>query len=220
MLMHVLLVAHIAVLGYWLGSELVINSTYRYVSYGAQSPFAERDRLMEHVMTVDQHVRYALVLQFGLGFSLAALYGYVPGGATTAGVIGIFAVAWLIYVEVTHRLRHSSTGKSLATFDRRSRYVLMAVLVAIGLHLIGGDWSMPFWLRVKLGLFACVMACGVGIRLALISHFRTWAVMAREGPNDHTNAVIRKTYVQATSVLVLLWVFIAALVIVSVWKPM
>jgi hypothetical protein len=29
MLIQILLVAHIAVLGYWLGSKLVINSTYR-----------------------------------------------------------------------------------------------------------------------------------------------------------------------------------------------
>ena len=84
MLISVLLVAHIAVLGYWLGSELVINSTYRYVAYGRHIPFAERNRLMEHVMHVDQHVRYALVLQAGLGFGLATLYGMIPGGEPSA----------------------------------------------------------------------------------------------------------------------------------------
>jgi hypothetical protein len=63
------------------------------------------------------------------------------------------------------------------------------------------------------------MMCGVGIRLALIAHFRTWAVMAREGPTDETNAIIKRTYVRATSVLLLLWVFIAAIAIISVWKP-
>ena len=73
MLITLLLVAHIAVLGYWLGSELVINSTYRYVCYGRHIPFAERSRLMEHVMHVDQHVRYALVLQAGMGFGLATV---------------------------------------------------------------------------------------------------------------------------------------------------
>ena len=67
MLYTSLLVAHIAVLGYWLGSELVINHTYRYVSWSAGMPFAERDRLMDHVMDVDQHVRYALVLQLRPG---------------------------------------------------------------------------------------------------------------------------------------------------------
>jgi hypothetical protein len=212
-------VAHVVVLGYWLGSELVINSTYRYVSYGSGIPFGERNRLMEHVMDVDQHVRYALVLQAGLGFTLATLYGYLPGGATTACGIAIAAVLWLTFVEVTHRLRHRAAGKSLAAFDRRSRYLLMALLVAIALRIVGSGWNLPLWLRLKLGLFACVMACGVGIRLALIAHFRTWAVMAREGPNDETNAIIRKTYLQATSLLALLWVFIAALVAASVWKP-
>ncbi|MXO69449.1 hypothetical protein GRI72_11520 [Altererythrobacter marinus] len=219
MLISVLLVAHIAVLGYWLGSEFVINSTYRYVSYGSQMPFAERDRLMDHVMHVDQHVRYALVLQAGLGFALAALYGYVPGGTATAWAAGILAALWLTFVEIVHRLRHSPAGKRLGDIDRGSRYLFMALLVAIAVGLIGGGWDMPFWLRVKLGLFACVMASGVGIRLALISHFRTWAVMAREGPTDETNAIIRRTYWRATSVLLVLWAFIGAIVVMSVWKP-
>jgi hypothetical protein len=63
------------------------------------------------------------------------------------------------------------------------------------------------------------MACGVGIRFALIAHFRTWAVMASDGVSPERNAVIARTYVRATSVLVLLWVFIAAIVAVSVIKP-
>lgn len=219
MLVQVLLVAHIAVLGYWLGSELVINSTYRYVAYGSDKPFAERSRLMEHVMDVDQHVRYALVLQFGLGFALAALYGYVPGAGTTALVVGMIAALWLLFVEIIHRLRHRPAGEALGAIDRGSRYVLMALLVATALGLIGGGWDFPFWLRLKLAFFAGVMASGVGIRFVLISHFRTWAVMARDGPTDETNAIIRRTYVKATSVLVLLWIFIAAIVAVSLWKP-
>ena len=214
-----LLAAHIAVLGYWLGSEFVINSTDRYVSYGDRMPFDERSRLMEHVMHVDQHVRYALVLQATLGTMLAALYGYIPGGDSL--VIGAAAVgaAWFGFVEAVHRLRHAPVGKTLAAFDRGSRYVLMAVLVAVALGLIGGAWPMPTWLRWKLALFAGVMMSGVGIRIALIAHFRTWAIMAREGPTDVTNAIIKRTYVRATAVLVLLWVFIAGIVILSVWKP-
>lgn len=219
MLITALLVAHIAVLGYWLGSELVINSTYRYVCYGRHIPFAERSRLMEHVMHVDQHVRYALVLQAGLGFALATGYGLIPGGDPLLYAIGIATLVWLGFVEAVHRLRHSSIGKPLGAIDRASRYVFMAALLALALGLLGGSWELPLWLRLKIGLFACVMACGVGIRLALISHFRTWAVMTIEGPSDTTNAIIQRTYLRATAVLVLLWVFIAAIVVVSVLKP-
>ena len=214
-----ILVAHIAVLGYWLGSELVINSTYRYVSYSGEMPFGERQRLMEHVMHVDQHVRYALVLQAMLGTMLAAAYGLVPGGDTTMTVAGILVVAWLGFVEAVHRLRHTSVGKSLASIDRGSRYVLMVGLVALATGIVGAEWQIPVWLRLKLGLFAGVMASGVGIRFALIAHFRTWAEMARDGVTPERNRIIEQTYVRATSVLVLLWVFIAAIVVVSIIKP-
>lgn len=219
MLLQVLIVAHIAVLGYWLGSELVINSTYRYVAYGSGMPFTERNRLMEHLMGLDQQVRYALVLQVGLGFTLAALYGYVPGGGTTAWAAAMLATLWLVFVEITHRQRHRPAGKRLASFDRLSRYAFMALLGAISLGLVGHGWAMPGWLRLKLALFAGVMACGVGIRLALVAHFRTWSAMAREGPNDETNAIVRQIYMRATSILILLWIFITAIVGVSVWKP-
>ena len=214
-----LLAAHIAVLGYWLGSELVINSTYRYVCYHDGMPLAERTRLMGHVMHVDQHVRYALVLQASLGTMLAAYLGYIPGGTTLMTVAAVVGVLWLLFVEVVHQLAAKPLGKRLAAFGRGSRYVLMAVLVATALGLIGGGWSMPGWLRWKLACFAGVMACGVGIRLSLIGHFRTWAAMERDGPTAETNAIIRHVYVRSTAILVLLWVFIAAVAILSVLKP-
>ncbi|MEO8778127.1 MAG: hypothetical protein ABI389_05585 [Rhodanobacter sp.] len=219
MLLQSLLVVHIVVLGYWLGAELVINSTYRYVSCGSQLPFAERSRLMEHVMHVDQHVRYALVLQAGLGFALAALVGFVPGGTSTAWLAVGSCVLWLAFVEATHRLRHRASGRMLGAIDRSSRYVFIVLLLGIAIGVIGGSWHMPRWLHIKLALYAAVIASGVGIRLVLISHFRTWKVMEVEGPSDITNAIIRQTYVRATWVLGVLWAFILAIVVVSVWKP-
>lgn len=213
-----LLAAHIAVLGYWLGSEFVINSTYRYVSYSDQMPFDERSRLMEHVMHVDQHVRYALVLQASLGPALAALYGYIPGGSAAAIGFGIFGAIWFAFVEIVHRRRHAPIGKILGAIDRSSRYLFMGLLIATAISLIGEAWPMPFWLRIKLALFAGTMLCGVGIRFALIAHFRTWAIMASEGPTDATNAIIKRTYVRATSVLLLLWVFIGAITVTSIVK--
>jgi hypothetical protein len=216
---EVLLVAHIAVLGYWLGSELVINSTYRYVARASDMDFEQRGRLMGHVMDVDQHVRYALILQVGLGVALAALYGFVPGGETTASAAGIVTVLWLAFVEVTHRVRTGALGQRLGAIDRGSRYLLMAGFVAVALGLLGADWDVPFWLRLKLALFAGVVASGVGIRLVLLSHFRTWEIMKREGPRPEHDAIIARTATRGTALVVLLWVFIAGIVIASVWKP-
>src|SRR5690348_8958629 len=120
MLLQALLVAHIGIVGYWLGSELVINSTYRYVCFGARTQFAERNRLMEHVMSADQHVRYALALQVTTGFALAARYGFVPGGGTTAWIAVVLGALWLTFIEAVHRLRHGRAGRRLGAIDRGS----------------------------------------------------------------------------------------------------
>jgi predicted outer membrane lipoprotein len=219
MLLKILLVAHIAVLGYWLGSEAVINSTYRYVSRSSAMPFNERGRLMQHVMHVDQHVRYALILQAGLGFSLAAFYGWLPGGMKTAAAAGVVTALWLGFVEVVHHFRQRPLGNQLARFDRGFRYLLVVLLLALASGIFSVGDALPLWLRWKLVLFACIIACGVGIRLVLIEHFRVWGLMATEGVTDAHNASIRRIYNKATGVLLLLWLSIASIVVLSLWKP-
>lgn len=219
MLYSALLIAHIAVLGYWLGSELVINSTYRYVSWSAGMPFDERNRLMDHVMDVDQHVRYALILQAGLGTALAALLGYLPGGNALVASVGVFAAAWLVLAEATHRLRKTSAGQNLAALDRGIRYVAIAGLAVFCVAALAGVVALPRWLSWKLLLFAGVITCGVGIRWQLIRFYVTWKKIAADGSNEAYEGEIRRTYVAATSILGTLWVFILGIAILSWWKP-
>jgi len=206
-------------LGYWLGSEFVINSTYRFVCFNDDMPFAERDRLMNHVMDVDQHVRYASALQLILGTMLAASYGFIPGGNTVVLVAGALGVVWLAFIEAVHRFRSKPVGQSLAWADRASRYVLMILLIGVAIGLLGGAWPLPSWLRWKLVAFVGVMACGVGIRFALIEHFKVWRKMAQGEISQANNETIKRLYVKATAVLLLLWFFIAAVVFLSVAKP-
>jgi hypothetical protein len=214
-----LFVLHIAVLGYWLGAELVINSTFRYVCRSGDMPFSERDRLMAHVMNVDQHVRYALVLQAVLGTSLASLLGYFPGGRRLLLVALLTGVFWLVFVELVHQLRNGPSGKRLGAIDRGSRYALILAAVLLATGIVGKGWPMPDWLRWKLAFFAGVIACGVGIRRTLVAYFHTWELMRQEGPSAETNAFVKVSYWRATAILILLWVFIAAAVVLSVWKP-
>ena len=216
---QVILVFHIVVLGYWLGSELVINSTFRYVSWSASMPFAERNRLMDHVMDVDQHVRYALVMQAGSGVALAALYGLVPGAAGLAWVAAGLALAWLVLVEITHRGRAKSWGNKLAAFDRAIRYLVILAILGVALASALEAFTLPAWLVWKLVCFAGVISCGLGIRFALMSFYRIWIEIERDGSNDHRESLIRQAYVQATSVLLGLWVFIVIILVLSIWKP-
>jgi len=213
------MVAHIAVLGYWLGSELVINRTFRYLCWQSSLAVSERDQLMDLVMHVDQHVRYALALQLGLGFALAFLLGYLPGGSMAAWLAGAFGSGLLILVEVTHRQRKKSAGQLLAITDRLLRYILMAGLLALAAVALLGKLALPAWLSWKLLCFVGVMACGIGIRLSLIQLVPTWSKILSQGSTPESEQIIRRIYAQSTSILGLLWVFIALIVWLSVWKP-
>lgn len=219
MMISILLVTHIAVLGYWLGSELVINSTFRYISWASSLDYRERNRLMDHVMNVDQHVRYALVLQLGLGFALAALYGFVPGHTASAWTALALMAAWLIFVEVVHRKRSAPIGDTLAAIDRRSRYLLLLALIVYGGMGLASMNTLPAWLSLKLLGFAGVISCGVGIRFALIHWFRVWLDIRDNGSSASNEQALRSAYTRATAVLIGLWVFIAGIVYLSVWKP-
>ena len=219
MLIDTLLVAHIAVLGYWLGAEFVINSEFRFVCRAASMPFAERKRLMEHVLDVDQHVRYALVLQAGLGTVLGALLGHFPGATTLAWIAGVGGLLWLAFVEVIHRLRHGPAGKRLALLDRLIRYVLLVLFVGAGLAVALGVISLKTWLAWKLVLFGAVMACGIGIRYSIIQFFGVWREIEAGGSNPPREQAIRRIYSAGTSMLGLLWLFIAAIVVLSILKP-
>lgn len=219
MLLQVILVAHIIVVGYWLGSDLVINSTFRYVSRTPTLPFAERDQLLDHVLDVDQHVRYALVLQLWLGTTLGALYGYLPGGVRLAWIATLLGLAWLALVEATHRLRKRPVGNALGRLDRGLRYLAITVLAVIAVGTFYGYWSISGWLAVKLELLAAVMASGLGIRFELVRYFRVWGSIRTGGSSDELEQQLRGRYASSTAFLVLLWLFVATIVAVSIIKP-
>ncbi|MFZ1623383.1 MAG: hypothetical protein WAU48_01175 [Gammaproteobacteria bacterium] len=219
MLIHAILVAHILVVGYWLGSDLIINSTFRYVSRASAMPFADRDRLLEHVLDVDQHVRYALILQVWLGTTLGALLGYLPGGSLLAGAATLLGIAWLALVELTHRLKSSPGGRAVGLIDRAIRYAAIFAAVTVSVGALMGYFSIASWLAIKLALFAAVIVSGLGIRFELIHYFAVWHTIRVEGSTEEREQRLRSRYKSSTTVLVLLWLFIAAIVALSVLKP-
>lgn len=209
-----LLAAHIAVLGYWLGADLCINSEYRFITHRADLAFEARDAMTDHLMDVDQHVRYALVLQVMLGTMLAAELGFVDD--RLFWFIPAIAALWIALIETAHRKRKSAIGSKLARIDRAVRYLVAVLLVAAA---IGLFFQLPDWLRLKLGLFALLIGCGVVIRFMLMQHDRDWSHMRSEGPSPQYEARILATYRRATSVLLLLWLCVGGIAALAVFKP-
>lgn len=218
MLIEALAVIHVAVLGYWLGSEFVINSTFRYVCFGASLPVPERRRLMDHVMNVDQHVRYALLLQLTLGFFLAFRFGYLPSNGLVAAAVLVIGAGWLVLVEITHRRRSTALGQRLAELDRGIRYVVVVLLGVLSVGALTGFFAVQSWLAWKLLCFAGVMLCGLLIRFALIKLFQLFEELASSGSSPELEARLNSAYYGASSYLIVMWALIGAITLLSVWK--
>jgi cytochrome c oxidase subunit IV len=218
MLIEALVVMHVAVLGYWLGSEFVINSTFRYVCFGASLPVPERKRLMDHVLDVDQHVRYALLLQWTLGFYLAFRIGYLPSYDWAGAAVVVIGAAWLGLVEITHRTRSSALGQRLAQLDRGIRYGVVGLLGILSVGALTGYFELQNWLAWKLLCFAGVMLCGLLIRFALIRLFHLFEELTALGSSPELEARLNSAYYGASSYLIVMWALIGAITLLSVWK--
>ncbi|MFT7528484.1 MAG: hypothetical protein ACI9LY_003646 [Arenicella sp.] len=215
-LLTVLQLMHVLILGCWLGAELVINSTYRYAILAVEIPFAERDRMLGQTMKVNQFVRYALALQLASGVCLASLLGYLPFNFAWGLLFGL---AWILLIFLGHRWPVSRAGRIVKMIERDFRLIVIGVLLIIsGLGVIAEAY-LPFWLAVKLFLFAGVIACGLGMRIVLLRQGTVWQRMREHGPILSDDVVSRKIYFQAAIILMLLWTLVASITALSLFKP-
>ena len=132
---------------------------------------------------------------------------------------GVVATVWLIFVEFIHHKRQDPAGVRLGFIDRAIRYILMIGLAVIGIGSLMTQGETPSWLAWKLILFAGVILSGVGIRYSIIDFYRTWAKIRENGSTPDDEARIWFIYNYGTGILLGLWVFIAGIAMLSVWKP-
>jgi hypothetical protein len=59
---------------------------------------------------------------------------------------------------------------------------------------------------------------GLGIRFELVQYFKVWHEIASEGLTAVPENLLRRRYVSATAVLVLVWLFIAGIVALSMFR--
>ncbi|MFM8586055.1 MAG: hypothetical protein ACKOBU_06385 [Gammaproteobacteria bacterium] len=114
--------AHVRVMGYWLGSELVINALTHYIARTTTLSGSERMRLWDFLLDVDQHVRNAMIRSVPLGFTLAAMLGLVPLTGIWMALLWIVSAVWFWFMWLVHWRRQSPEGATLARWDWRLRY--------------------------------------------------------------------------------------------------
>jgi hypothetical protein len=213
--------AHVLVMGYWLGSELVINALSHYTARATWLSGKQRIDLWDFVLDVDQHVRNAMIMSVPLGLSLAAWMGLSPLTGGWLALVWVLSIAWFALMWATHLKRKSPLGATLAAWDWGVRYVLIAAFGISGLVSLATGW--PFaskWLALKIFLLAPAIACGLGVRYYIRMAYReALPAIAADTAGPGENAIFRMTIVRATWVLVGLWVILFTIGALGALKP-
>jgi ABC-type amino acid transport system permease subunit len=213
--------AHVLVMGYWLGSELVINALTHYIARSTSLPADERMRLWDFLLDVDQHVRNAMIMSVPLGFSLAAYLGLVPIAGVSMGWLWILSALWFWYMWLVHWRRKSPQGATLARWDWRLRYLLIALFAGSALWSLvtGFPYAAP-WLALKVLLFAAGMVCGIFVRYYIREAYRSaLPAIAAGRATAADNAEFALLMRKGTWALVVLWMLLFAIGVLGALKP-
>lgn len=213
--------AHVLVMGYWLGSELVINALSHYCGRATSLSGKQRMDLWDFVLDVDQHVRNAMIMSVPLGLSLAAWMGLSPLTGGWLALIWVLSIAWFWLMWATHLERKTPRGAKLAAWDWRVRYVLIAAFGISGLvSLATGSPFASKWLALKIFLIAPAIACGLGVRYYIrLAYQKALPAITADTAGPNENAIFQMTIVRATWVLVGLWVILFTIGALGALKP-
>lgn len=210
---ELLIVAHILIIGYWLGTDLAVY----YISNAivdANKPVPVRLFAAKLMFLLDMVPRTALILTLLTGLSLAGSRWFPPG-MIAAWWLWPMLLAWLGLTWAVFRLEHSEWGHRLARIDFAFRLVVTLVCFTMSLALFFGigPFSPVPWLAAKLGIMAFIIALGLVIRIQLKPFGPLFAAVAQGRSDDVTEAELRRLIAR---VKIPVWMIWAGLVIAAI----
>ena len=167
------LLLHVMVLTYWLGADLGVFYSSRYVLKPELGTEA-RATALKIMAWLDVSPRLCLVLFLPSGVTLMALDDY--GRDTFYGwplvAIWVASAGWFGLVLADHLLHDSPLQKRVKQLDLAARFVVITSLLGASAYTLlaeepFGVTTNPKWLGAKVGLYALAIAAGVCIRFQL-----------------------------------------------------
>jgi len=205
--------AHLLCFVYWLGADLGVFYSSRFLQRSDLSPEARRvaGRIM---LGLDQGPRICMTLIAAPGVHMAAQAGWLPLSAVWLAAVWVLSLGWLAMVLLLHFGPRLGAPPGLAEPLARLDFWFRAVL-ALGLGtfaigaLIAPQTAPPVvapWLAAKLLVFAALVGCGLGIRIALRPFGPAYANLQRGAPGQADNLAIAHSLARCRPLVLAIWV--------------
>ena len=218
----VALLLHLLLLTYWLGGDLGVFYSSRFVLRPDLTP-AQRTTALKIMSGCDLAPRVCLVLFLPSGVLLMATR---PHGASflhawQVAVVWVLCLGWLAIALRASLREHDELARRL---DLLIRLAVVAGLLATAAYTIVADQPFgvtthPRWLGGKVALYAIAILMGVLIRRQLRPFGPAFGQLVTTGSTPQVEAAMRGAIRGSEPFVFAIWLCIAGAAILGVVKP-
>jgi hypothetical protein len=213
---------HLLLLTYWLGGDLGVFYSSRFVLRPELSP-AQRTTALKIMAGCDLAPRVCLVLFLPSGVLLMSTR---PHGADflhawQVGVVWALSLCWLAVALGASLREHDALLRRL---DLGVRLLVVTALLGIGLYTIVaaepfGVTTNPKWLGGKVVVYGLAILCGVLIRFRLRPFGPAFAELVTSGSSPDVEGRLRGAIRGSEPFVFGIWLCIATAAVLGVVKP-
>jgi hypothetical protein len=222
----VAIILHIVLFVYWLGGDLGVFYSSRFVLRPDLSP-ETRAIAAKIMMGCDMAPRFSLIL-FGASGVTLMYYGPMGDESFLNGWLVLLAwVATLVWVFMSLQEALQAGKKShhfFHTSDLVIRYIASALLVVMGVYTIVatdpfGVETNPKWLGLKVLFYGLSIFCGIMIRRALRPFGPAFGQLMKTGSTPEIEDGVAGSVKRSEPWVFAIWFFVIAAAVLGVIKP-
>ncbi len=218
----VLLLLHVLFFAYWLGTDLGVFYSARFMMRADISVEA-RSYCAKIMNFLDQAPRVSMPGILVVGASVGILRGYLNADVmwiVPIWIIGILWVSAVIYLYIHEH--HPEKIKTVKYVDFRFRILMFLFLVYLGVSsLLGMENAITtsHWLAAKILVFAGCMLCGIMIRVYLKDFGQYYGPMLRGNATPEQISMAQHMMGNAKLFVLTIWALLVVAAALGIWKP-
>ena len=219
------LLLHLLLLTYWLGADLGVFYSSRYV-LKPDLPPASRAVALKIMAWLDVAPRLCLVLFLPSGVTLMALddYGRDLFSGWPLVAVWVAGAAWFGLVVADHVLHDSPLHALVRRLDLAVRMAAVVGLLGSAIYALVADSPFgvdtnPKWLGGKVALYAIAIGCGIAIRFQLRPFPTAFGSLMTSGSTPDVERTLRGAIVGSQPYVAAIWLCVLGSAVLGVFKP-
>jgi hypothetical protein len=216
----ILLLLHVLFFCFWLGTDIGVFYSSRYVLQADLGTEA-RAYCLKIMNFLDQLPRVSMILITAVGATLGILRGYFAVDPVWILPIWIVAVVWagaVIFLYVNEH--HPEKIATVKRIDFNFRlFMILAITTLAVTSLLGVGITEDKWLALKLLVLAAILVCGVLMRLNMRTFGLYFGPMMKGTATPDQVRTAQAMMGRAKNFVLLIYALLVIAAALGLWKP-